>query len=99
MENTLSIAQMKEAEARADQLGVSYLELMENAGAACARRYAEIADQVSRSSVVILCGNGNNGGDGLVIARILAEWGADVTVIFCKGKPATELAKLMHQNV
>ncbi len=99
MENTLSIAQMKEAEARADQLGVSYLELMENAGAACARRYAEIADQVSRSSVVILCGNGNNGGDGLVIARILAEWGADVTVIFCKGEPATEIAKLMHQKV
>lgn len=95
----VSIQQMKAIEARADQLGVSYLQLMENAGTACARRFAESSSRVSRRSAVILCGGGNNGGDGLVIARLLAGWQAEVTVILVQGTPATEIARSMYQRL
>jgi NAD(P)H-hydrate epimerase len=63
-----------------DQLGVPSLVLMENAG----RGAAEVLRSLGiRARVVICCGKGNNGGDGLVIARHLAIRGCDVlTLLF-----------------
>jgi NAD(P)H-hydrate epimerase len=60
-------------------MGIPSLDLMERAGAgvaAAARVYAEDA----RGPVVVACGRGNNGGDGLVAARLLAREGIDVQV-------------------
>lgn len=54
----------------AEALGVSVADLMENAGAAVAERVAALAGP---EGVVVLAGPGNNGGDGLVAARLLAE--------------------------
>ena len=69
----LTTLQMRMAEAAANANGTSYLRLMENAGAACARaireEYAISSENPKRITVV--CGRGNNGGDGYAIARLL----------------------------
>lgn len=61
-----------------DRYGVEGVILMENAGRACAREGAEIMGGAEGRSVAVLCGKGNNGGDGFVIARHLQNWGARV---------------------
>lgn len=66
-------------------MGLPGLALMENAGRHVALSVA--AKCPAGRSVAILCGRGNNGGDGLVAARHLADWGFSVDVFFC-GVPA-----------
>jgi len=74
----LSSAQAKRLDSIAiDQLGLSGLILMENVGIRCAQI---AANRFPQSHFVVLCGTGNNGGDGLVIARQLAVTGHQVTV-------------------
>lgn len=74
----LTTAQMAEADRRAVTAGVPSITLMESAGRAIA---AQAAKMVPRSAVIaVLSGPGNNGGDGFVAARILAQWGYDVLV-------------------
>lgn len=74
----LSVAEMTRADKRAVEAGVPSLTLMENAGRAVADVAARMLPLGSR--VVVLCGPGNNGGDGFVAARYLAECGYAVTV-------------------
>jgi NAD(P)H-hydrate epimerase len=70
---------MREIDRKAiEEFGVPSLDLMERAGAGSAHVIAR-AGVESGKSVVILCGKGNNGGDGFVAARYLQEWGARVT--------------------
>jgi ADP-dependent NAD(P)H-hydrate dehydratase / NAD(P)H-hydrate epimerase len=60
---------------------IPVLELMEYAGKALAEAIVQdFLESPAGSAVAIFCGKGNNGGDGLVIARYLAGWGADVSV-------------------
>jgi NAD(P)H-hydrate epimerase len=72
-----SVAEMVAAEQAADAAGVSYATMMENAGRAVAVAILDRIDP-ARASVLVLVGPGNNGGDGLVAGRFLAEAGADV---------------------
>lgn len=82
----------------AGEFGVSLETLMENAGSAvaafCMQRYGAM------SPVVVLCGKGNNGGDGLVAARALAQAGQTVRVVLLggmtevKGEAAVALKRL-----
>jgi hydroxyethylthiazole kinase-like uncharacterized protein yjeF len=64
----------------ADQ-GISVSSLMEAAGWAVARVAAAIVGGAYGRRAVVVCGKGNNGGDGLVAARHLARWGMGVTAV------------------
>lgn len=71
MIEVLTADEMREADRRAIEVfGVSSLTLMENAGASVAQ---VIRQRWDRPRVTVLCGKGNNGGDGLVAARHLAD--------------------------
>ncbi|QFT93528.1 Bifunctional NAD(P)H-hydrate repair enzyme Nnr [Roseovarius sp. THAF9] len=83
MTELLTAAQMRAIEEAAINSGdVTGLELMERAGRgvveAVFEEWPELAKAPSRA--VVLCGPGNNGGDGFVVARLLKEWGWEVEV-------------------
>ena len=71
-------AQMRELETAAVAAGTSLDTLMANAGLAVAQEAWMQLGQVAERRIVVLVGPGNNGGDGLVAARHLAEWQAAV---------------------
>jgi ADP-dependent NAD(P)H-hydrate dehydratase / NAD(P)H-hydrate epimerase len=66
-----------------EERGVAGLELMERAGAGVARAVERLAPD---GPVTVVCGKGNNGGDGLVVARLLRHAGRAVTVV-CLAPP------------
>lgn len=85
--------QMKEIEQYSDLHGVSYRELMENAGGAAAELICKLSSKYDLvGGVMILCGKGNNGGDGFVLAKNLFDIGITVYVVLTSGDPSTELA-------
>ena len=63
-----------------DDLGISGLRLMENAGAGAVKLAERKLGAVAGKTVTVVCGKGNNGGDGFVIARELRAKGATVDV-------------------
>jgi NAD(P)H-hydrate epimerase len=79
----MSAEAMTGADRRAQAVGIPEERLMEHAGtavAAAVRALAVDLDRLGHGPVVILCGPGNNGGDGFVAARRLAHAGCDVVV-------------------
>src|SRR5437879_11902875 len=78
----ISPAEMRVLDRNAQYFGVSILELMENAGKAVADA-ARSEFAAAGKNVLVLCGTGNNGGDGLVAARHLAK-DARVTVLLAR---------------
>ena len=94
----LTCREMRMVEAAAVAEGLDYLRLMENAGSAAARLIRTHAE-VAGKKVAVLCGRGNNGGDGFVIARKLLEEGADVTVVMACGEPGSLESREMLSRI
>jgi hydroxyethylthiazole kinase-like uncharacterized protein yjeF len=89
MTELLTAAQMRAIEEAAIASGeVTGLELMERAGRGVVEAIFEEWPELAKTShrAVVLCGPGNNGGDGFVVARLLKEWGWEVEV-FLYGDP------------
>ncbi|MDI1240543.1 MAG: NAD(P)H-hydrate dehydratase [bacterium] len=82
MQKVLTAAQMREVDRlTTERYGIPSIILMENAAHAVARVITEkLGGSVKGKSILILCGKGNNGGDGAALARILWTQGADCFV-------------------
>jgi NAD(P)H-hydrate epimerase len=86
----LTAAQMREADRlTTERYGISSLQLMENAGVAIAQFLREKFDGLAQRKIIVLCGKGNNGGDGLVVARLLKESGCSPEVVLFADPGAT----------
>ncbi len=97
----LKSEEMKAVEKNAASFGLSYQRMMENAGTAVARNIRVLAEQraLSAHTAVVVCGKGNNGGDGFVIARKLHENGWRVTTVLAGGLPTSEQAKTAYTQM
>ena len=82
--------QMRQIEDRSEASGVSKDALMERAGLESARYIRRLRAPLFGVPIVVLVGPGNNGGDGLVIARHLHRWGARVTAYICRDRRAPD---------
>src|SRR2546428_6580057 len=84
----LNAAKMREADRRTiEEIGIPPLVLMENAGRQVVAAMEAMHSDLLELEVAVLCGRGNNGGDGFVIARTLEQRGVDVSV-FLTGRVA-----------
>jgi len=92
----LSIEQTYAADRATMERGTPGLTLMENAGRACAEA---IEANFARARTAILCGPGNNGGDGFVVARLLRDAGWSVTLFLMGEKEALhgDAAEMAHR--
>ncbi len=97
MVKLITIEQTRHIEAEADANGISYAQMMDNAGYATARHAMHMLKDLSDSPrITILVGAGNNGGDGLVAGKYLAENGYDVRFYLLKRLDETNAP---YQNV
>lgn len=76
------------------QRGASLYSLMQNAGTAAGRYLLEKMGAEKGGRVAIICGKGNNGGDGFVMARYLLENGVRSDVLLIEGETQTEISKM-----
>ncbi|PWT91770.1 MAG: NAD(P)H-hydrate epimerase [Acidobacteria bacterium] len=100
----LNADQMRAADAHAiDTLKIPSLQLMENAATQVTRVICETYPEPDR--VVIVCGKGNNGGDGMAVARMLQERGWNTSLLLLasssdlKNDPATNWKRAIETGV
>jgi ADP-dependent NAD(P)H-hydrate dehydratase / NAD(P)H-hydrate epimerase len=93
--------QMRQIDHKAAEAGVTTEFLMENAGRAVAEGAKEYIDFIAGKNILALAGPGNNGGDALVAARYLHQWGAQVTVYLMSDRTADDqnLKKLKEHDI
>lgn len=85
----LTAAQMREVDRlTTERFGIPSLQLMENAGASVVSVLKEKTARLEKRRIVVLCGKGNNGGDGLVVARLLHRDAAHPAVFLFAPKEA-----------
>ena len=95
----LKCDEMKQVEKYTSKFGLSYQRMMENAGASCAKNIRSILekDKSTKKNVAVVCGKGNNGGDGFVIARKFSENGYNVCIILATGYPSTPESEFFYK--
>lgn len=93
--------EVREVDRRAiEDLAIPEIVLMENAGRGAAEIILNRFEAELGRGCAIVCGGGNNGGDGFVVARHLANHGAKVTVfLVCDATRLTESARVNHEIV
>lgn len=89
-EHFVTCQRMKDLERLTDEKGLSYYQMMENAGTCVFATIMQESDAKEGSTAVVFCGKGNNGGDGFVVARMLCQSAVAVTVVLVDGEPKTE---------
>ena len=89
--------QMREREQAAVDKGTSFDQLMENAGSSAARDLMQRLPQAGRA--LIVCGKGNNGGDGLVMARYMQAQGWHIDILFSLGENLSPLAQTNRERL
>lgn len=83
----LTAEEMRRCDATAiEGFGIPGTVLMETAGRAVARKALELVGEAAGRRAAVLCGGGNNGGDGFVVARYLLGAGLEVDVVSAKAK-------------
>ena len=93
-------AEMRELEAAAVAAGTSEAQLMQEAGLAVAQEAWMLLGTLEGRHIVILAGPGKNGGDGLIAARHLNDWGSGVTVYAPLGRaPDDDLGELTAREI
>lgn len=90
MPKIVSVEQMRSIEKAADAAGLTYDQMMENAGRAIARAVLGRIGVAEGRRVAILVGSGNNGGDGLVLGHYLVEAGAQVSAYLVAKRPESD---------
>lgn len=98
MRDVLLAADVKRQDAEAEARGIPVSKLMDDAGFAVARAARALLGGCYGRRIAVVCGKGNNGGDGLVAARVLRRWGARADVVLLwpdlDGLPREQLARL-----
>ena len=90
-------AQMREREQAAVDKGTSFDQLMENAGSSATQDLMQRYPQAGRA--LIVCGKGNNGGDGLVMARYMQAQGWHIDILFSLGENLSPLAQTNRERL
>ena len=93
----LTSEEMREVDRLTIELGIEGPILMENAGARVVELIAGKFSPLSEHRIVVLCGKGNNGGDGLVVARQLNTRFSPRAVHIVRAEPADEITPEMRQ--
>ena len=93
----LSPDEIRKAEDNENGKGLTYEEMMENAGTGCAGHI--LSHYPDKQNIVILCGKGKNGGDGFVIARKLFEASKSVSVITVFNSHSDELSEKNKKKI
>lgn len=104
---TVTVAQMRDVDRlMMEEMEISLLQMMENAGRALATQARQMLDgDVRGRRIVVLAGRGGNGGGGMAAARRLSIWGADASVLMgqeagaLRDVPAHQLAILNRIGV
>jgi len=86
----VTVEQMRQIEQKCAEIGLPTDVLMENAGKAVAEEVRRILGNIKQQRILILIGPGNNGGDGLVAARHLYDWGAKVSLYLPSQRPPND---------
>lgn len=101
MPKIVTVEEMRGIERAADAAGLTYDQMMANAGKAVADAVLEWVGDLGGKKVLVLAGTGNNGGDGLVAGDLLAEAGAQVSVYLIKSRAEDDphVAKLREREL
>ncbi len=93
--------QMRQIDRECIRRGTPGHVLMENAGRAVAEEIRRTLEPIEPKQFLVLVGPGNNGGDGLVVARYLHEWGAQVSIYLCHPRPQDDanLEMVRQRNI
>lgn len=94
----VTAGQMAAMEQASERRGVGADTLMENAGLAVAQAVRSLLGRAAGARVLVLVGPGNNGADGLVVARHLQRWGSRVTTYLVASRPSPDPKMDMAQT-